>query len=278
MSTVIELDKTKALRALVDTFYAVQKERIGASNRLQAIFMGVDENDPLRQKVMGKIAQLQKLEEAILRDALSLLRDIPVWDEFLSKVKGIGPALGAKLLSLPLDPRRNLSAWWAYFGLVPYAFKCECARGHRFINPKVPPACPVETGYGEERQKCGAKIVKTELIDRAPRRTRGAKGFWNPKARSLAYLIGRQFALVGENGYYGRLYKQAKEIYKRKHPDFQPIRIDAQARRYAVKIFLAHYYQTVCELNGIPYRLPYAIEILGHDSFIHWLEVLAQGG
>jgi len=254
----------KHLRAMVDTYEAIQKERISAENRLRAMFQGVDETDPLRQSFFEKLTQLQNLEKAIARDIDKLLKREPVYTEFLHHVKGIGALLSARLIALELDPHKNISSWWAYFGLTPNYYLVECENGDKFMSPKVPAQC----------KYCQAKIKNAEFVNEAPRRKKGYKSFWNPHARKLVYLISTSFIKLGK--YYREVYKTKKEAILKSDPNIQPIRADARARRYTVKLFLSHYYQATCELNGIPYTLPYSIEILKHDSLIHWKEVVAR--
>ncbi len=270
-------------RALADTYISVQKERIRAENRLRNISLQMDEGDELREKILNHLAQLQKIEKSILKDAEEVAQATPVYAEFLSRVKGIGAAYTIKLLSLPLKLGTPLSSWNAYFGLVPAHYLCECEKGHKFMYPKYPTICPVELGESigvEERERCGAKIIKAEYIPQAPRLKRGYKPFWNTRARSLYFNIAKQFVMLGDRGFYGRAYRQFKQrILQRQDLQSLPdIRKDAMARRSTFKLFLAHFYEAYHELEDIDYRIPYAFEYLKHDEFISWQDVIAQGG
>lgn len=82
------MDKKALLRAIVDTYEDIQKERIRAENRLRSIVKGMDENDPLRIEILKRLTQFKELEGAIEKDALNALKGIPVYRAFstLSKI------------------------------------------------------------------------------------------------------------------------------------------------------------------------------------------------
>lgn len=73
-------------------------------------------------------------------------------------------------------------------------------------------------------------------------------GSWNPFLKSLTWKIGKAFAVYPDS-FYGQLY--AKELKRRTElnksgsysDDVPDARLQAQARRYATKIFLSHWYQ-----------------------------------
>lgn len=267
------MDKKALLRAIVDTYEDIQKERIRAENRLRSIVKGMDENDPLRIEILKRLTQFKELEGAIEKDALNALKGIPVYEEFLKKVKGIGTIYSIKLLALPLKLGVSLSAWNAYFGLTPHYYVCQCEKGHKFLYSKEVTRCPIKG--------CGALITQLEHIEEAPRRKKGYYSFWNPKARALAYLISRNFVMLGERGFYGRMYRKFKKrILQRKDIEHYPqIRKEAMARRLTFKLFLAHFYQAYHELEyKASYRMPYQFEYLKHTDFISWREVIELGG
>ncbi len=175
----------------------------------------------------------------------------------------MGPLLAIRLLALPLDPHKNLSSWWAYFGLTPHYFECICEAGCKFLAPKAPARC-----------RCGAPVKTVVFIDKAPRKKKGYTVFWNKRANALAFLITQ--SLIKARGYYYQLYRQKKETLAKENPGLTKGHIDARARRYMIKLFIAHYYQAYCELNNIPYQLPYSIDILKHDSLIYWREAIER--
>lgn len=103
------------------------------------------------------------------------------------------------------------------------------------------------------------KYAGLHVVDgRAPRRVRGQKVEWNPAARRLCWLIGRSFQMVG--GAYKAFYRMFYAESLSKHPDWTKAHHIAHARRVTVKLFLAHYWETIRTLHGLPVRKPYIAE------------------
>lgn len=131
---------------------------------------------------------------------------------------------------------------------------------------------------------------------------KGEKRPWNADLKTLCWKVGQSFMKFHKNEkcFYGHLYRKRKdyeeernnnggnsircgEILKKKNygktteafkhyssGKLPPAHIDAQARRYAVKIFLSHL-QLIwwfCENGQLPPK-PYASEHLGHAHLIY---------
>lgn len=136
-----------------------------------------------------------------------------------------------------------------------------------------------------------------------PRKTweKGQKRPWNASLKVLCWKLGESFVKVSgsEDAFYGRLYKQRKEIEiakneagefadqaKAKLEKFKigkdtdayaayskgklpPAHIHARAKRYSCKIFLAHLHHVFyVDHYGKEPPLPYAIGILNHAHYI----------
>ena len=170
----------------------------------------------------------QRLDEAI-KDELE--SNWPVYNVWLRHVKGIGPGLSAQLLSflLPPIPEKGPSSWYKAAGLV-----------------------PTENDKGQFR---------------LPRPTKdGGKITYHPYLRRCLYNVSTSF--VRNGGFYRQMYDQTKARLVAIHagdPNWIPFRIDRTARWKAVKIFLAHLWEAWSECEGLPSRLPYVVEVLGHQ-------------
>jgi len=126
----------------------------------------------------------------------------------------------------------------------------------------------------------------------AAKRRRGENINWNPTMRTLAWKIGKQFVIQGRG--YRQIYDNEKDrlnaqrlpvgacsryeeckakLKNRKEPACKG-HIDAMARRKAVKLFIAHLYQTWRGLEGLPSRPPYVMEYMGHTGMVTAEEVL----
>ncbi len=105
------------------------------------------------------------------------------------------------------------------------------------------------------------------------KRVKGQKIDWNPFLKTTCFKIGQAF--VKTRGYYRDVYDEAKEGYKKKHPErieengkvkYNKGHIDMMARRYVVKIFLKDLWLFWRELEGLEITEPYVISHLGHDK------------
>lgn len=83
------------LKLLVRQFYTLQDQRKALSNRIGAYDrLGLDV--PAAHEALGVYAILEK---RIGRLIAKQLRGIPIWDQWLSQVRGIGPLLGGSLIA-----------------------------------------------------------------------------------------------------------------------------------------------------------------------------------
>jgi hypothetical protein len=241
------LDRTE-LRVLVEAYYDVQQMRLECENRIRAAVerqgLDADKAKALQDWMDERLAR----QEAELRSMVrQRIRGQPLWELWLKDVKGVGPCIAGGLFAWAGDLSRfdTVSKLWAYAGL--------------------------------------------HTVDGlAPRRQRGQKANWNPRLRVLAWKAAESFVRCGDG--YRRLYLEEKERLRRLHPEpvpwdpprlkrdgtpllrFSDGHVDAMARRKVAKVFLAHCWQRGRELAGLPTRLPYVIEVLGHTGVIPVIE------
>ena len=264
-------NKRKNLKALVDTYESIQDERIRAENRLRAMHLSMDERETNREAFYNLIlTPLQEMEKELVKALKKELRGDPVYEGFLKHIKGIGPVLSAKLLSLPLKLGVNLSDWNAYFGLVPFYFKCKCSRGHKFLSAKYPLFCPVC-----KKNEQPHTILEVEKVEEIAKPVAGYISFWNPHAKKLYWITTDQFVKLGHRGFYGQLYRKIKHDYSHRYKDLPPLRIDRRARRTTFKIFLSHFYTAYHDIMGLDARPPYPFEYLNHTGYIDWRDAVA---
>jgi len=296
--------KDLALKSMCDTYKMVQKIRVAAENRLRAIKQEYDEKDPRRIIALNHIKSIERFEKEVVKEADEVLSSFPIYAEFLSKVNGISVRTSLRLLSLGLDINKELSSWYAYFGVVPIYWACTCEKGHKVLLPKDPfltgATCiqsvktnsdsdvvkDEETGKIQmvervEMRKCGAKIVSAE--PKPPTKVRGYYHFWNDYAKETYFIVTDYWVKKPDNSFYGRVFINERRKLMERGVDYVRTvkgkvvpsrRATLSARRKAFKIFLAHMYQASRELNGMQYRMPYSFEFLKHDDFIDWKKVL----
>ena len=216
------------LRHLYETRVSVQKLRVQFNNRTAALERGVDSVD---SETMETYANLEKMavsmESALNAAAARLLKRYPVWEHWLSHVRGIGPLLSLQMLSilLPPIPTKGPSSWYKAAGL-----------------------------YTEE----------VEGISRLPRPRKGAgKVTYHTQLRKVLWNVGDSFIKGGN--YYRKVYDDDKGRLAMKHQgdlNWPPHRLHAVARWTCVKTFLSDLWECWCEADGIHNRGPYGMVAL----------------
>lgn len=237
-------------RFLVDDYYQLQQHRIRLESQVRA---AQDAGEPY--ELMSFLADnLGKLERNV-KSALGVYSQANPVGRWAESIIGIGPVISAGLLA-HLDITRSASAShiWSYAGLTPDSKK-----------------------------------------------VRGKKLNYNPALKVLAWKIGESFVKQSGNAkdFYGHLYLKRKEyeqaknlkgdyadqaaaILKEKNfsddttakacyekGQLPPGHIHARAKRYAVKMFLSHWWFVAYSLH---YQktppMPYPIEHGGHVDFL----------
>lgn len=239
-------------RYLVDAYYQMQQDRIRADSQIRSKINAegsVVEPHEVLQWLSNNTAQL----EAQIKRALDSYSDSQVPGLWAKSVVGIGPVISAGLLAhIDITKAPTAGHIWSFAGL----------------NPKV------EWKKGQKRP-------------------------WNAALKTLAWKIGESFVKVSgnDNDVYGKLYLQRKAIEQAKNEagaygeqaksilskknfrddthakkaylegKLPPAHIHARAKRWAVKIFLAHYHAVAYEnyyQKDAP--VPY---IIAHGEHVH---------
>ncbi len=267
------LEDYLTLRRLVDVLYDIQDVRLRTANRLRTM--------PKATRALY-VDQLMGLEKELTKTIHGLLLEEPIYTEFLTKVRGIGPRISGCIVAetmirftkIPKDqvkevpePQRHL------------ALKTE---GGDYLVPSL-------RGIGAfpTVSKYWAWWGLHTVNGRAPKRQRGKRVNWSPKMRVLAWKIGKQFVMQGGRyrlvyeAYKARLlrertppqncpyYEECKARLKKREEPACRLHIENMARRYAVKRFVSHLWEKWRVLEGLPVRPPYAVEKLGHGGWDH---------
>ena len=127
--------KNKELRILVESFYDMQKLRIAMGNRVRqygkaGLLSDIDTNQALEKIKEG--------ENGLEKQIAGVVKQHPLWDEWFSGVKGIGPVMAAGVIAWRDDISKadTISAFWKYHGLAPSQSKRK--RGEKLdYNPKA---------------------------------------------------------------------------------------------------------------------------------------------
>ncbi len=237
-------------RYLVDAYYAIQEYRKAAANQVRALAESKEPHDVLRW-----LFEQNDTVEKQIRRVLDSWTDVSPAACWAKSICGIGPVISAGLAAhIDISRCPTVGRIWRFAGLDP----------------------TVEWRKGEKRP-------------------------WNASLRCLCWKIGESFVKVSgrPDDFYGKLYLQRKRVEQerneagefagqatRKLERFKidkstdayaayaagklpPAHIHARAKRWTVKLFLAHYHQVAWTLaTGSPPPKPYAISILGHADMI----------
>lgn len=229
------------VRDMVETYYDVQNMRIQTGNRIAAR-VRLQKITPAEAKAAQDWFddRLLAFEKEIKGRVQVSIKGHPLWEGFLSKVKGIGPCLAGGLVSWIENPAKfdTVSKLWRFFGQAVIDGKCERPKAGEKLhyNPK----CKVLAW------KIGSSFIKVkskyrDLYDRK-------REFYKTKG--------------GCNKVHG-----GKPCVETGH-------IHAMAQRATVKMFLSHTWAAWREIEGLPTRPPYPVEKLGHTTIIPWQEFL----
>lgn len=223
-----------------------------------------------------------------------VLESHPAW-EWMRQIRGVGPTLGAKLLSrLDLDLANNSSSFMAYCGLgtVP-GQRWECGEcGWVGIFPKTHKVTGKHKGKTKEEGKtCKTLAVCTHVNPEGvhrndmsdedqspfegilfadiraaqPRAEKGQKRSYDAFAKKTMYLLAVSFLKAGPRSYYGKVYREKRAFYETQRPGWDDARSHFAALRTAEKVFLSNLYEAWCKAEGRTPVDPYVKTELGHE-------------
>jgi len=233
-------------RFLVDAYYIIQEDRKRTGNQKLAM-----KNEP--HALLAWFFEQNELLENQIKGALDRYSSAKPAGVWMKSIYGIGPVIAAGLLAhIDIKKAETVGHIWRFAGLDP----------------------TVTWGKGQKRP-------------------------WNADLKTLCWKIGQSFMKFSNRDecYYGHKYREQKAKYIERNesglyreraaelaPKFghttdarrhlsggklPPAHIDAMARRWAVKLFLAHMHEVWYELElGRKPPLPYPIAILGHAHYI----------
>ena len=238
------------MRFLTDTYYEMQRMRISLENQIRS--MG-DSSEP--HSILDWASRQASLMEKQTERALKAYTNATVPGLWLQSVKGIGPVLAANFLA-HLDVTRTATAggFWRFAGLDP----------------------SVTWGKGEKRPwNADLKTACWKASDSWVKLKSHADSFY-----SGVYVQRKEYE-VARNESGGNAETAARTLEKKKFgKDTEAFKaytdgrlpagqIDNRARRYAVKLFLAHLHHVMyVEHYGKLPPKPYVIEHGGHAHVI----------
>ena len=258
-------------RYLVDLYYQMQEERKGAYNALGSIARICETCGQPHKKttqydheqmvaphatLQAIAAQFETIEKNV-RAALAVYAEEQPLGGWLLSIRGIGPVLAAGLLAhIDITKAATAGAIWRFAGLDPTS-KWEPGK-KRPWNAALKTLCwKLGQSFMKSRAQADGSVSFYGAIYEARKEyenTRNERGANAPLAATLL----PKFAKTTD------AYKHLSE------GKLPPAHIDARARRYAVKLFLAHYHEVAYRLHyGKMPPKPYVLEhVAGHTHKI----------
>lgn len=241
------------VRYLVDAYYAFQEARKRGENQVRALSESGEPHAVIEWMVMAT----RNLEAQVRKTFTVYIKDKPL-AQWAIDIRGIGPVLAAGLLAhIDVTRAETAGAVWRFAGLDPTqewnkgekrpwnaSLKTLCWKiGESFVKVSGHPASLYGRLYRERKERDQARNERGEFAEQA-----------------AAVLRDKKF----------RKDTVARQCYEK--GILPPGHIHARAKRYAVKIFLSHYWEKGRLLAGLPIPNPFPIAHMGHAHKIEVLE------
>lgn len=293
-------DHRSVLRALADTYERVQKIRLECGERIRAVAQGrtkgsdtpVASAAALLAKIrtghtdgpipaLGQTYRLHITEERRLRKAMERsLAGHAAWD-WLERVRGVGPTLGAKLLGrLDIQRAPTPSCFWSYCGLATVpgrSYGCGVC-GARKTFPHKYRATGRHRSRHDKSDWCDGRFEPMPADEKSrvapPRPGPGEKPAFDPTARKICYLLGTSFLRVG--GPYAEFYRLQRvelELSERRWTDGH---FHMAALRKMEKLFLADLWSAWADATGLTTRAHYSSARLHRNGTISEREMVER--
>ena len=241
----VTLGRSEA-RFLVDAYYSMQDNRKRAANQCRAL----SESSEPHAVLAWYLDQSSRLEKQVAR-ALDAYSGGDPLGQWARSIVGIGPVISAGLLAhIEIEKAPTVGHIWRFAGLDP---TLEWKKGEkRPFNAALKTLC----------WKVGESFVKVSGHEEDIYGKVWAARKATEEARNAAGNFAGQAAAKLEKFRIGKA-TEAFGHYSSGH--LPPAHVHARAKRYAVKLFLAHYHEAGYRIMyGKAPPKPYAIDHLGH--------------
>lgn len=286
-------------RYLVDLYYQIQEYRISTSNQSRALG---ETNEP-GEAIRLILAQMDGMERAI-QSALDRWTDEEPMGAWAKGHIGIGPVIAAGLAAhIDVTKTETVGGLWRFAGVDPSQKWLGAKAGSKLVTDAFKlrdDTEAIEVIAGESKLPVAMLTEVFAEGGRAALAARVSKRPYNAKLKVLVWKIGESFSRQRhrDNAWYahklaerkeyetrqneaGAYSEQAKAIMDRRgyskgtgawatleEGKLPPAMIEQRARRWAAKLFLAHYWEEGRKQKGLPVPAPYPVEHMGHAHTI----------
>ena len=234
------------VRFLVDYYYQMQADRIRSNHQVRTL---VESGEP--HQVLAWLGVNTETLERNIKSALDVYTSGHQVGRWSKSIVGIGPILAAGLLAhIDIEKAPTVGHIWRFAGLDPTVTwekksKRPWNASLKTLTWKIGESFVKVSGHAEDVY--GKLYLHRKAIEQA-RNESGALA-----AQAAAALVARKFGAETE----------ARKHYEAGH--LPPAHIHARAKRWAVKLFLAHWHEVAYRVRyGTEPPKPYVLEHLGH--------------
>lgn len=211
--------------------------------------------------LIGQYQRLVDAEKINFQELAAVLQTIPIYNEFLSDIKGVGPAMAGVIISeIDITKSKYASSVWKYAGLD-VVMITETIDGEIVVHEE-----------GRSRKKRHQIEIEYENSQGEIVKRMGIT--FNPwlKSKLLGALAPTFLKIGAKEKKAGRPHKYAELYYNyknridnhEKHKEKTKAHRHNMAIRYMIKQFLADLYEHWRVIEGEPLYKPYAESKLGH--------------
>jgi len=197
-------------------------------------------------ELVGGYFSMLNTENKLLKRTEEFLDEFPIWTEFLSKVKGIGPALAGVIIS-ELDP---------YKAQYPSSF-------HKYAGYDVVLVEKDGEIVGEGRSRRKEHLEESEYTDKNGEVKTKLGITFNPFLKTKLYVLATSFIKQKGRSPYADIYLGYKNRLECAGKGKSRGHRHAMAMRYVIKRFLIDLHMTWRKLEGLPVSEEYAVAKLG---------------
>lgn len=261
----------RELNYTIKNYQGLTKMIVQITNRAHAYGLDPTHEDVISgsidRKGNEKNQGLEQIKGRVSRKMGRILKDFPLWQEWLVNVPGIGPAIAGQLISL------------YYFKSIPVCTKCGAD-----LEDFACPICNVESkGQGVLKYRIELREFPTisswwhymgrHVIDgKVPRRRKQRDdevtnpNDWSNLGRKLGFDIRESFNKQPSSHKYKKHALQRKHYREQTHPDATKGHRHNMAWNETIKLFLSHFWQVAHILDGKIMTQPWCVQHGGHNE------------
>lgn len=242
--------KSHEIAEMVELYYDAQDMRIAHANKDRT-----EPPSPLVEWLQWWLKQGERVIHGKLTEWVES-DEAPAEARWAYDQIGIGPIIAAGLAAhIDVEKAHHVSALWKFAGLAP-GFDRKTKGVKLPYNSRLKVLC----------WKAGESFVKVSGKDGA---TYG-KLYAQFKAIEIQHNEAGHYAEAAKQELARKKFKAEDSVTKKRllSGKLSDAHLHARAKRKAVKIFLAHYWDQGRQGRGLPVPGPYSIDVMGHPSKI----------